>query len=183
MLLQMRFVEISPHSRAGSSLERHHDKCKLLPRLKFHTPAIQARKRRGRCLRCHCILWYRDQPVDLIPVLDRQNMLPTWRTQRLAASRGPLDSDTSFITGLPKWPVDLPRHTLGIILSHTGNESYISKQLRFRKFGRLDYIGAPTNDSITPLEPKWRGFLRVAENPPAPRPQNTGRGYLPGLPG
>ena len=44
------------------------------------------------------------------------------------------------------------------------HESHLGKAHRFRKYGRQDLIGAPTADSI-PFEPRWRGFLRVSENP------------------
>ncbi|PVH82728.1 polyketide synthase [Cadophora sp. DSE1049] len=44
------------------------------------------------------------------------------------------------------------------------HESHIGAAHRFRKFGRQDLIGSPSADS-TPFEPRWRGFIRVSENP------------------
>lgn len=44
------------------------------------------------------------------------------------------------------------------------HESHLSLSNRFRPHGRQDLIGAPTADS-TPFEPRWRGFLRLSENP------------------
>ncbi|KJZ75926.1 hypothetical protein HIM_04750 [Hirsutella minnesotensis 3608] len=44
------------------------------------------------------------------------------------------------------------------------HESHLSLANRFRKYGRQDLIGAPTADSV-PFEPRWRGFLRISENP------------------
>lgn len=44
------------------------------------------------------------------------------------------------------------------------HESHLGKANRFRQYPRQDLIGAPTADSI-PFEPRWRGFLRVSENP------------------
>ncbi|GJN67563.1 type I Iterative Polyketide synthase (PKS) [Purpureocillium lilacinum] len=44
------------------------------------------------------------------------------------------------------------------------HESHLSLSVRFREFARQDLIGALTADS-TPFEPRWRGFLRVSENP------------------
>ncbi|PHH71414.1 hypothetical protein CDD80_5297 [Ophiocordyceps camponoti-rufipedis] len=44
------------------------------------------------------------------------------------------------------------------------HESHLSLANRFRAFGRRDLIGAPTADSV-PMEPRWRGFIRVSENP------------------
>ena len=44
------------------------------------------------------------------------------------------------------------------------HESHLSIANRFREFGRQDLIGAPTADSVL-FEPRWRGFLRISENP------------------
>lgn len=43
-------------------------------------------------------------------------------------------------------------------------ESHLGTNLRFRKHGREDLIGAPLAES-TPQEPRWRGFFRIEENP------------------
>lgn len=44
------------------------------------------------------------------------------------------------------------------------HESHLGRANRFREFPRQDLIGAPTADSIS-FEPRWRGFLRISENP------------------
>ena len=44
------------------------------------------------------------------------------------------------------------------------HEGRISTDYRFRKQPRHDLLGAPTVDH-NPLEPRWRNFLRVSENP------------------
>ncbi|KAG6010455.1 Type I Iterative PKS [Claviceps maximensis] len=44
------------------------------------------------------------------------------------------------------------------------HESHLSVASRQREHPRRDLIGALTADSI-PFEPRWRGFLRVSENP------------------
>lgn len=44
------------------------------------------------------------------------------------------------------------------------HESHLSLANRFRDYGRMDLIGAPTADSVS-FEPRWRGFLRASENP------------------
>ncbi|KHN94261.1 polyketide synthase [Metarhizium album ARSEF 1941] len=44
------------------------------------------------------------------------------------------------------------------------HESHLSVANRNREYPRQDLIGAMTADS-TPFEPRWRGFLRVSENP------------------
>ncbi|KAJ4285161.1 hypothetical protein NW764_000450 [Fusarium oxysporum] len=44
------------------------------------------------------------------------------------------------------------------------HESHLGEATRFREFPRQDLIGAPTGDAIS-FQPRWRGFLRIAENP------------------
>lgn len=44
------------------------------------------------------------------------------------------------------------------------HEGRMSTDYRFRKQPRHDLLGAPTSDH-NPLEPRWRNFLRVNENP------------------
>jgi acyl transferase domain-containing protein len=44
------------------------------------------------------------------------------------------------------------------------HESHMSKSIRFREYGRLDLIGAPSANSVS-FEPRWRGFLRISESP------------------
>lgn len=44
------------------------------------------------------------------------------------------------------------------------HEGRLSSDYRFRNQPRHDLLGAPTNDH-NPLEPRWRNFLRVNENP------------------
>lgn len=63
----------------------------------------------------------------------------------------------------PKCLTDLPPYPWNHSKSYW-HESHLSLANRFRKYGRQDLIGAPTADSV-PFEPRWRGFLRVSENP------------------
>ncbi|KAK1833135.1 ketoacyl-synt-domain-containing protein [Podospora conica] len=65
---------------------------------------------------------------------------------------------------LPKCLVDLPPYPWDHSKTYW-HESHLSRAHRFREFGRLDYIGAPTADGLYPYEPKWRGFFRLSENP------------------
>ncbi|KAH7265345.1 uncharacterized protein BKA55DRAFT_636237 [Fusarium redolens] len=44
------------------------------------------------------------------------------------------------------------------------HESHLGEATRFREFPRQDLVGAPTSDAIS-FEPRWRGFLRISENP------------------
>ncbi|PNY25088.1 Polyketide synthase [Tolypocladium capitatum] len=65
-------------------------------------------------------------------------------------------SKLKCLTDLPPYPWN---HTKSY-----WHESHLSVANRFREYGRQDLIGAPTADSV-PFEPRWRGFLRVSENP------------------
>lgn len=65
---------------------------------------------------------------------------------------------------MPKCLVDLPPYPWDHSKTYW-HESHLSRAHRFREFGRLDYIGAPTADGLYPYEPKWRGFFRLSENP------------------
>ncbi|KAK7757632.1 Type I Iterative PKS [Diatrype stigma] len=64
---------------------------------------------------------------------------------------------------LPKLLVNLPKYPWNHEKTHW-HESHLSKANRFQKHGRYDLIGRPTADSI-PSQPRWRGFLRLSENP------------------
>ncbi|KAL7795897.1 putative polyketide synthase [Trichoderma ceciliae] len=45
------------------------------------------------------------------------------------------------------------------------HETDTSLESRLREYPRMDLIGARVVDSIAPFEPRWRGFLRIPENP------------------
>ncbi|KAG6017415.1 Type I Iterative PKS [Claviceps lovelessii] len=64
---------------------------------------------------------------------------------------------------MPKCLSDLPPYPWNHSKSYW-HESHLSVASRQRETPRQDLIGALTADSI-PLEPRWRGFLRVSENP------------------
>ncbi|OIW29210.1 hypothetical protein CONLIGDRAFT_715584 [Coniochaeta ligniaria NRRL 30616] len=65
----------------------------------------------------------------------------------------------SFLTDLPPYAWN---HTPG---SRTyWSESRISRDYRLRRAPRTDLLGAPASD-WNPLEPRWRGFVRLAEQP------------------
>ncbi|UNI24086.1 Type I Iterative PKS [Purpureocillium takamizusanense] len=83
-------------------------------------------------------------------------------------SRG-CDIDMAKVTGLvsggsrAKCLSELPPYPWNHKRSYW-HESHQSLSVRFREHPRQDLIGALTVDS-TPFEPRWRGFLRVSENP------------------
>ncbi|KAF2847520.1 polyketide synthase-like protein [Plenodomus tracheiphilus IPT5] len=67
-----------------------------------------------------------------------------------------LKQSLSVLTDLPQYP-----------WNHTRSywcESRLSKDYRFRKFPRTDILGAPVYD-WNPLEPRWRNFMRLREQP------------------
>jgi acyl transferase domain-containing protein len=63
----------------------------------------------------------------------------------------------------PKCLADLPPYPWNHDKTYW-HESHLGEANRFRKYPRQDLIGAPTADSI-PFQPRWRGFLRISENP------------------
>ncbi|KAH8907448.1 ketoacyl-synt-domain-containing protein [Coniochaeta sp. PMI_546] len=67
-------------------------------------------------------------------------------------------------TERPKCLVNLPTYPWDHSRTYW-HESHLSKAHRFRKFGSHDFLGAMTADSITPQEPRWRGFIDITENP------------------
>ena len=78
-----------------------------------------------------------------------------YRVDLLAANRLSGKSEIALID-LPEYPFNhTRRHWL---------ESRISKGYRFRKFGRLDLLGAPSSD-LNPLDAQWRNVIRMKECP------------------
>ncbi|UZP37777.1 hypothetical protein NXS19_005593 [Fusarium pseudograminearum] len=78
-----------------------------------------------------------------------------------------LDMDKIVPQGSPedhsKCLADLPPYPWNHAKSYW-HESHLGEANRFREFPRQDLIGAPTADAIS-FEPRWRGFLRISENP------------------
>jgi acyl transferase domain-containing protein len=63
----------------------------------------------------------------------------------------------------PKLIVDLPRYPWNHDVRYW-HETHISRANRLPVHGRYDLIGRPSTD-YTPFQPRWRGFLRLGENP------------------
>lgn len=72
-------------------------------------------------------------------------------------------TDVNLTQSNGKSLVDLPSYPWNHTLTYW-SESRVSKAYRFREHGRHDLLGAPAVD-FNELEPKWRHFLRAAENP------------------
>ncbi|KAM3465179.1 hypothetical protein MY5147_009341 [Beauveria neobassiana] len=85
-------------------------------------------------------LWAANYPVSLKSAISRRVPHPQLKC----------------LSNLPSYPWN---HTKSY-----WHESHLSLANRFREYGRLDLIGAPTADSVS-FEPRWRGFLRISENP------------------
>jgi acyl transferase domain-containing protein len=76
--------------------------------------------------------------------------------ENVNSSTGSAQADAKMLIGLPAYP-----------WNHSEKywfESRLSKDYRFRKHPRHDLLGAPVAD-WNPSEPRWRHFLRTAENP------------------
>ncbi|KAF9769548.1 hypothetical protein IL306_013025 [Fusarium sp. DS 682] len=71
-------------------------------------------------------------------------------------TRGSYQVPLKSLANLPPYPWN---HTRSY-----WHESHLGEATRFREFPRQDLIGAPTGDAIS-FEPRWRGFLRISENP------------------
>nr|ALQ32773.1 putative polyketide synthase [Fusarium babinda] len=71
-------------------------------------------------------------------------------------TRGSYQMPLKSLADLPPYPWN---HTRSY-----WHESHLGEANRFREFSRQDLIGAPTADAIS-FEPRWRGFLRICENP------------------
>ncbi|KAG9187092.1 hypothetical protein G6011_04963 [Alternaria panax] len=85
-------------------------------------------------------LFARRYPVDLHAI-----NFPTETKQSL-----------SVLTDLPQYPWNHTRRYWW--------ESRLSRDYRFRHFGRTDILGAPVND-WNPIEPRFRNFMRLREQP------------------
>jgi acyl transferase domain-containing protein len=63
----------------------------------------------------------------------------------------------------PKTLTNLPEYSFNHNMTYW-RESRLSKDSRFRRFGRMDLLGTPSQD-WNPLEAKWRNVIRVSEVP------------------
>ncbi|KAJ4205641.1 hypothetical protein NW767_003703 [Fusarium falciforme] len=77
-------------------------------------------------------------------------------SMKKVVSRGSYQVPLKCLADLPPYPWN---HTKSY-----WHESHLGQANRFREFPRQDLIGAPTADAIS-FEPRWRGFLRISENP------------------
>ncbi|KAB5547094.1 hypothetical protein GE09DRAFT_1288782 [Coniochaeta sp. 2T2.1] len=134
------FLEVSPHSvlrQALSEIARGVGSKGEIPYL-----PMMVRKKDGPSTVLTALgdLWRRAVPVQL-----------DWLHQ------GPAQRAPKCLVDLPTYPWEHSKTYW--------HESHLSKAHRFRRFGSHDFLGAMTADSITPQEPRWRGFIDIAENP------------------
>ena len=134
-------VEIGPHSTLQGPIRQIIDaQDKIKQRPSYFSLLIRNKDAKITTLSAVGDLWSRGCPIAMEWV--------TWRD--ITARR-------------PKLLVDIPTYPWNHSKSHW-HESHLSKANRFQKHGRYDLIGRPTADSI-PSQPRWRGFLRLSENP------------------
>jgi acyl transferase domain-containing protein len=133
-------IELSPHSTLRSPT------AEILSSLNMKSPpsyfAVLHRKMSGveSLLQTLGSIWARGQHLQMEQVI----------------SRGEINEPMKCLVDLPPYPWN---HTKSY-----WHESHLGKASRFREYPRQDLIGAPTADS-TSFEPRWRGFLRLSENP------------------
>jgi acyl transferase domain-containing protein/NADPH:quinone reductase-like Zn-dependent oxidoreductase/SAM-dependent methyltransferase len=100
----------------------------------------------------------RNKPAD-VTILDAVGALCITRYPvKLHEVNFPMGQSQTFqiLTDLPTYPWN---HTRGY-----WHESRLSRDYRFRPFARTDILGAPVND-WNPMEPRFRNFLRLREQP------------------
>lgn len=138
-------IEISPHSVLEQALGEIMGAVNALTAEEAYTPYASIMMKRkvdacSRSLRLLGELWMRGVEVQL-----------DWLFTKESEHQ-------------PKCLVDLPTYPWNHSQTFW-HESHLSKAHRFRKFGSHDFLGAMSTDSITPQEPRWRGFIDVTENP------------------
>ncbi|KAH8588918.1 putative polyketide synthase [Bisporella sp. PMI_857] len=111
-------------------------------------------------------------PIDYLPVLNRNepgisvllNSVGKLCAQGLPVNIGRVNqAGRPSDQRQPQMLTDLPPYSF----NHTDKTLYqsrLAKNIRFRKFPRMDLIGAPVAD-WNARHPKWRHFLRLEENP------------------
>ncbi|KAK1731468.1 beta-ketoacyl synthase domain-containing protein [Colletotrichum acutatum] len=133
-------IELSPHATLASALSEI---------MAEHNPSSQPRylslMQREKVsatttLQAIGELWARGYPVDMLQVISKGSDNPTFKT----------------LVDLPSYPWNHSKTFW--------HESHTCTEHRFRNFGRQDLIGSPSPDATT-FEPRWRGFLRISENP------------------
>ncbi|KAL7923395.1 polyketide synthase-like protein [Trichoderma austrokoningii] len=109
--------------------------------LSYHS--VLERKQNGCVTLLNLIgsLWSRGYPVNMKNVV----------------SRGYQQASLRCLSNLPSYSWNHSRKYW--------HETEMSIESRLREYPRMDLIGARVVDCIAPFEPRWRGFLRISENP------------------
>jgi acyl transferase domain-containing protein/NADPH:quinone reductase-like Zn-dependent oxidoreductase/ubiquinone/menaquinone biosynthesis C-methylase UbiE len=100
----------------------------------------------------------RNKPADTTALEAAGQLFAHWLPVDLHAINFPTEpkQSLSVLTNLPQYPWNHTRRYWW--------ESRLSRDYRFRKFGRTDILGAPVND-WNPMEPRFRNFMRLREQP------------------
>nr|ALQ32881.1 putative polyketide synthase [Fusarium miscanthi] len=138
-------IELGPHSALAGPVKQilsalsgpKPTQIQYLSSLVRNTPADES------ILQVAAALFAAGYPVDI-------------RTAQSVANRGVEEKQASPVVELPPYKWNHERRYW--------SESRLSLDYRFRRFPRTDILGAPFHD-WNPIEPRWRNFIRVSEQP------------------
>nr|ALQ32864.1 putative polyketide synthase [Fusarium gaditjirri] len=138
-------IEVGPHSALAGPVKQilsalpnpKSTQIQYLSSLVRNTPADES------ILQVAAALFAAGYPVDI-------------RTAQSVANRGVEKKEAWSVVELPPYKWNHERRYW--------SESRLSLDYRFRRFPRTDILGAPFHD-WNPIEPRWRNFIRVSEQP------------------
>ena len=141
-ILQLQYlVELGPHAALQGPIGDILMTMNATPRFTYHSALIRKVSARDTILQAAGRLHCGGYPISFASV-DQLG---------IKSSRYP-----QMLVDLPEYPFD---HTTSY-----WHESRLSSGFRFRKYGRLDLLGAPAPD-WNPLEPKWKSSFIISEMP------------------
>ncbi|ORY57229.1 uncharacterized protein BCR38DRAFT_461375 [Pseudomassariella vexata] len=133
-------IEIGPHSTLSGPINQTLASLKLSSQIRYLPTLVRKEDARSSLLLTAGQLWKQGYSVNV----NTANCL-----EHPELKYGPL--------------ADLPPYPFNHTVQHW-HESRISKDYRFRKFGRHDLLGALVPESNS-IEPRWRNILRLADVP------------------
>lgn len=107
----------------------------------YHSALEQKQDGTSTLLNLLGTLWSRAYPLDMKNVI----------------SKGHQQDSLRCLSNLPSYPWDHSKKYW--------HETDMSLENRLREYPRMDLIGHRVIDSVGTFEPRWRGFLRLSENP------------------
>ena len=133
-------LEIGPHAALQGPLREIFHAHGVGSSINYSSVLIRGKSASNTALEAAGRLYCKGFPVNLAAI-----------NRSIASSYEP-----SMLTDLPAYPFN---HTKKYWL-----ESRLSKNFRFRKFPRHEFLGTPVSD-WNPLEARWRNIIRLSENP------------------